>query len=192
MYTPHTTSTTSLLSANAASADCLQNKLAAARRPLLGASDGAFSAGRGHTYKAFAVRSRFPSGNGRRSRGGKAAKPRLRRGCGGKFPSALAVTYSVRHIILQHMLCRLEIIEIYFGVKRYTSQKKNAAKEINILSRHTIVVKNKKAEARQTLLRLGAPGEIRTHDLPVRSRALYPLSYKRIHISQFVMLAYDR
>ena len=27
---------------------------------------------------------------------------------------------------------------------------------------------------------LGAPGEIRTLDLPVRSRALYPLSYGRI------------
>ena len=26
----------------------------------------------------------------------------------------------------------------------------------------------------------GAPGRIRTCDLPVRSRALYPLSYKRI------------
>ena len=27
---------------------------------------------------------------------------------------------------------------------------------------------------------LGAPGGVRTHDLPVRSRALYPLSYGRI------------
>ena len=34
--------------------------------------------------------------------------------------------------------------------------------------------------AKRTLLRRGAPGRIRTCDLPVRSRALYPLSYKRI------------
>ena len=28
--------------------------------------------------------------------------------------------------------------------------------------------------------RFGAPDRIRTYDLPVRSRALYPLSYRRI------------
>lgn len=31
------------------------------------------------------------------------------------------------------------------------------------------------------LSKSGAPGRIRTCDLPVRSRALYPLSYKRMH-----------
>ena len=30
----------------------------------------------------------------------------------------------------------------------------------------------------------GAPGGIRTHDLPVRSRALYPLSYGRLFRAQ--------
>ena len=33
---------------------------------------------------------------------------------------------------------------------------------------------------KKAFLKFGAPGRIRTCDLPVRSRALYPLSYKRI------------
>ena len=39
---------------------------------------------------------------------------------------------------------------------------------------------NKKVPNFGTFL-VGAPGRIRTCDLPVRSRALYPLSYKRMH-----------
>ena len=49
---------------------------------------------------------------------------------------------------------------------------------------------HKKADA--TLLHLpfyGAPGRIRTCDLPVRSRALYPLSYKRMSV--FIRLIYN-
>ena len=38
---------------------------------------------------------------------------------------------------------------------------------------------NKTATAGVAFL-FGAPGGVRTHDLPVRSRALYPLSYGRI------------
>ena len=34
----------------------------------------------------------------------------------------------------------------------------------------------------------GAPGRIRTCDLPVRSRALYPLSYKRIYAFAYLVI----
>ena len=47
---------------------------------------------------------------------------------------------------------------------------------------------NKKVPNFGTFL-VGAPGRIRTCDLPVRSRALYPLSYKRMHfLTCFVIL----
>ena len=45
----------------------------------------------------------------------------------------------------------------------------------------TDIIENKKSLLlKQRFLFSGAPGGIRTLDLPVRSRALYPLSYKRI------------
>ena len=40
--------------------------------------------------------------------------------------------------------------------------------------------RDKKATPKRVLLFHGAPDRIRTYDLPVRSRALYPLSYRRV------------
>ena len=38
---------------------------------------------------------------------------------------------------------------------------------------------------------INAPGRIRTCDLPVRSRALYPLSYKRKRYTSFIILKHS-
>ena len=59
-----------------------------------------------------------------------------------------------------------------------------------IKTQHTFAVKikiraprRKQSAKRSDYTQYGALGGIRTHDLPVRSRALYPLSYKRIFLN---------